>query len=574
MNDLLTSKLGQALLDLPDGINRRVVCPLCNSSRKHKGDRTLSLKREGDTILWNCWHCNESGRYAVTKDTRRHPVVEKQPPREPLSKAAIDWLASRGISEKTATIYGLYTTEWWFRKANRREEAVGFPFFNREVVYATKLRCLAQKDFSSAGAAQSFFGLTRLGDLDRIVITEGEIDALSLAEAGIENALAVPNGAPDRVPTVVSSPEQDKKFRYLWNAKDILDQVDRVYLAGDNDRPGEILMDELARRIGKHKCWRVRWPEGCKDANDVLVNRGPEVLAEAIESAERYPVSGLYEASSFVEDVEELYLSGKGKGQSTGYLGIDDIYTVVPGHLTVVTGIPSSGKSEFIDQIMVNLARRNGWRSAICSFENEPRYHIAKLIQKYNGKHFFPGPSSRMTKEELETAAAWVNEHFVFLHQQDGSLSDIESIIERLRVAVIRYGVMAVVIDPANYIDRPVDQSETQWVSDMLTRLRLFAQAHDIHVWLVAHPAKMHRDNGAIPVPRGYDISGSANYINKSDFGLTVHRSPDEPSLVEVHCWKARFVWAGKMGASTLVYNTGTTQYEDATESDTDPWYK
>jgi len=570
MTAALDMKLASALIDLPNDTNRRVVCPLCSPSRKKKRDKTLSLKRDGEAVVWNCWHCGEAGRYSVVKP--RQPAIEKQPAKKALSGKAIEFLNGRGISEDTARRYGVHTTEAYFRKAGGQKEAIGFPYTNHGETYATKLRCLEAKDFSSVGAAQSFFGLPQVGDLDRLIITEGEVDALSVAEAGIPNAIAVPNGAPDRVPHPVDNPEEDRKFRFLWNAREIIEQADQIYLAGDADRPGEILMEELSRRIGRHKCWRVKWPAGCKDANDVLVEQGADAVALAIENAERFPVAGLYEADKFIAEVEELYRDGKGKGHSTGYLTLDEVYTVVLGHLTVVTGIPSSGKSELIDQVMVNLSERHGWKHAVCSFENEPRYHIAKLAQKHTGKHFFPGSVERMSKAEMQASAQWVGEHFYFLHQTDGTLCDVDSIIERLKVAVVRYGIRTAIIDPANYLDRPSDMSETQWVSDMLTKLRLFAQAHEVHVWLVAHPAKMQRDGGFVPVPKGYDISGSANYINKCDFGLTVHRDPDEPALVQVHCWKCRFVWAGKMGETSLVYSLVSTCYSDAQPQTSEGW--
>ena len=81
----------------------------------------------------------------------------------------------------------------------------------------------------------------------------------------------------------------------------------------------------------------------------------------------------------------------------------------------------------------------------------------------------------------------------VFLYQADGSLSSLDSIITRMKIAVMRHGVRGIIIDPYNYIARDQDTSETDWISEMLTKLRVFAQAHSIHIWFVAHPTKMMR---------------------------------------------------------------------------------
>ena len=272
----------------------------------------------------------------------------------------------------------------------------------------------------------------------------------------------------------------------------------------------------------------------------------------------------MYDASHFYNEVDEIYEKGIGSGVSTGYEEVDPLYTVVEGQLTVVTGHPSSGKSEFIDQIMINIAKDKGWKFGICSFENEPRIHIAKLISKYVGKPFFDGLTPRLNNYELDQGKKFIQSHFSFLYQADGSLSSLDSIMERMKVAVMRHGVRGVVIDPYNYIARNMQTSETDWISDMLTTLRVFAQAHGIHIWFVAHPTKMMRkDDGTVPPPKGYDISGSASWFSKADVGLTVHRpSPSTSSISEIIIWKCRFSWMGSIGECALSFDKITSRYE------------
>jgi twinkle protein len=365
-------------------------------------------------------------------------------------------------------------------------------------------------------------------------------------------------------------PSEDGKFKFLWDAKEFIDAAERIFIATDIDGPGEALAEEIARRVGKGKSWRIKFPEGIKDANECLVKCGTAALKRSTEEAHPWPVQGLYDAFHFRDLVRDLYEKGAGKGESTGYSSVDDLYTVVPGQITICTGIPSSGKSEFVDQLMVNLASEKNWRFGVCSFENEPRLHIAKLMAKRAKTHFFEGPTRRMNSEEFNAALDWVQEHFAFVWQDDGSLADLDSILDRLRVAILRYGIRGAVIDPYNFISRDGrDKSETEWISDMLTKVKAFAMGHGIHIWFVAHPTKLQRgQDGRIPPPGGYDISGSAAWFAKADCGITVHREKDDPLIAQIHVWKCRFAWVGKQGSTNLIYNTSTTCYAEHVGTD------
>jgi len=127
----------------------------------------------------------------------------------------------------------------------------------------------------------------------------------------------------------------------------------------------------------------------------------------------------------------------------------------------------------------------------------------------------------------------------------------------------MRHGVRGIVIDPYNYISKVNLTSETDWISDMLTNLRVFAQAHGIHIWFVAHPTKMIRkDDGTVPPPKGYDISGSASWFAKADVGLTVHRpNPSSSSISQIMIWKCRFSWVGSIGDVGLSFDKVTSRY-------------
>jgi twinkle protein len=243
---------------------------------------------------------------------------------------------------------------------------------------------------------------------------------------------------------------------------------------------------------------------------------------------------------------------------------VDELYSSQPGLLTIITGIPGHGKSTLVDQMMINQARMYGHVFAICSFENPIHVHIAKLAEMLLQKSFFEGGvGDRMTREELRSVMPFIHRHFKFLNQDDGRKATLESIIERIKTAVFRWGCHGAVIDPYNYIARPAKtENETIWIDDMLTQLRLLASAHGLHLWFVAHPTKLMMDGeGHYQPPRGYSISGSAAWYNKADFGLTIHKDRQQPGLVKVICWKVRFKWMGKEGEVGILYDNRTNVY-------------
>lgn len=554
----------------------KVMCPFCHHthSRHNKGAKDMVMTTDSERILYFCHRCNETGRINlqdnVIRMENRHRPEEKREERERdqlpvLEQAQYDWLASRGISPETATKFKVCASNQF-----NGTPAIGFPYFSEKGrVNAVKSRTLEGKKFLCWQAPISFFGIENVNVGDDLIIVEGEMDALAMMEAGI-TAIAVPNGAPAKLTEEGKiNPEDDTKFRYLWNAKNHLEKAKRIVLAVDMDAPGNALAEEIARRVGKAKCWRVHWTGG-KDANDVLLTQGADGLKEQVDHAEPWPVEGLYDAVHFEQNVLDLYKKGIGRGASVGYANVDELYSVVEGQVTIVTGIPSSGKSEFIDQIMVNMACDLHWKFAICSFENEPRLHIAKLIQKKMRMPFFESHMNRrMAESEMRAGLEWVNKHFVFLHQENGDLSDLDSILDRLRAAVLRHGIRGCIIDPYNFIARPRDISETDWVSQMLTRVKVFAMSHGVHVWFVAHPQKLQKNaEGKIPPPGGYDISGSAAWFAKADCGLTIHRdTKEDPFLTQVHLWKVRFSWVGKQGETRLRYDPAISSYYQAEEA-------
>lgn len=534
----------------------RIRCPVCADSRRKSHEKTMGVTVEPDRVVYQCFHCGTSG--AMRKRTFmqqvqqiKTPPKHVDPPTEHIPHIVTDFLVKRGIDPEIANQFPLVGSEKYFVGLGKAP-AIGFVYGDPRQPEAIKWRSTNEKQFTQTGSARSFFGINQLPPkLSDLVICEGEMDVLALAAAGIP-AVSVPNGAPAKVTDGKVDPKQDGKFSYVWDARELIDKVQRVVFFPDSDEPGQALVEELARRMGRAKCWTVTLPE--KDANETLQKHGPEALREALLAAKALPLEGVYLPEDFSPQILSLYDDGVVRGASTGMPSLDSLYTILPGQLSVVTGLPGSGKSELIDQICVNIAMQKGWRFAIASFENPPHMHLAKLSEKVVKKPFFG--DDRMSPEERDYALAFLNQHFVFLQSHDGAPSTVQSIIDRTKQAVMRMGVRGLVIDPYNYLDMLGD-NEHQSISKMLTDIVLFCKSHDIHAWFVAHPAKQLPDSG---VPKGQHISGSAAWFAKADMGVTVHRRGDQ---TQVHVWKSRFKWIGAVGEIELLYDLPTGRYSD-----------
>ena len=547
----------------------RIVCPTCSSGRRKKNTRDLSVTVFHDRVVYDCHHCPEQGvvyhekprDYVAELEAKKKKKVTKLPTKLNEDHDLItQFFERRGVTIEDPSALPIRTGVKYFRDLNCEVEAIGFVYGDRKQPNAVKWRPLdGTKAFTQDGSASEFYGLDMLPkDVKELIIVEGEADVIALASIGIP-AISIPNGALAKYNSQGVDPSEDSKFSYVWEAKELIDSAEKIVLAVDNDAPGEALAEELARRIGRARCWRTEFPGDDKDANDTLKNHGKAAVETALDKSEPMPLAGVYTADEYYAALEEVYLKGHAKGETTGLSNIDNIFTIKTGCVYIVTGIPGSGKSEFLDQIMVNLALKRSWKWAVASFENQPHIHMGKMCEKIVGKPLLEGVTPRMTLDEMHDAREYVKHHFVFLQNRGGDLSTMDSIISRTRDAIMRMGCRGLVIDPYNYISISSDLSEHKQIEEMLTKLVSFAQAADIAIFFVAHPMKIYpRDDGTMPVPVGMHISGSAAWFAKADVGITVHRST---AGVEVHCWKMRHKWIGKQGIEFLDYDVPTGRY-------------
>jgi twinkle protein len=468
-----------------------------------------------------------------------------------LDLKAVEELEKRGLETEILSRYGVesYTKDG--------HSCVKIPYKFGGQVVNHKYRQINGKDFmhQDAGAVKCFWNFDALSDQTLkgvpIIITEGEFDALAAIQAGFVRVVSVPDGAPQE-----SNPEA-KKYDYLDSAEKYLKECGEVIIATDGDQPGANLLHDLSLRIGRHRCKFVTYPKGCKDLNDALKAYGTKGVTETISRAKWIQIDGVY-------SLDELPPPPEAKAIRPGFPVLDNHYRIRPGDFTVVTGVPSHGKSTWVNDLTCRMAENHGWKTCFASFEQHPALDHKRALMKWKtGKH----PSYR-TAQETKEAEDWANKHFSFIMPGDEDDVSLDWVMERCATAVIRKGAQIVVIDPWNEIDHsyPKDMTLTQYTGFAIKEFRKFARHYHVHVILVAHPTKgvmlnSGKDDGKPRMPNLYDISDSSHWYNKADLGVIVHRETEHETIIRVA--KSRYhEILGTPGEVRAMFNQEIGRYE------------
>lgn len=273
--------------------------------------------------------------------------------------------------------------------------------------------------------------------------------------------------------------------------------------------------------------------------------------------------------NAFVDAGLAYYEHGGSPGTYPGWHTLAQHYTIRRGEFTVVTGIASHMKSQFVQALCVNLARDAGWKIGLFSPEHYPVGHLARgLIENYANFRMADMPLE-MFRDTME----WVADHFHPIVAPLEVPPTLAWILGVARHQVTAYGLNGLVIDPWNEVENHVrgEQTETHYISEALSVIRRFARHHNLHVWVVAHPRKMQKDltgdyKGKYPPPKPYDISDSAHWYNKADNCLCIWRDVWEDSAeIEVHVQKVRNRAVGYPGLVHLSF-TGHRFVEQTAE--------
>ena len=542
----------------------KIDCPqtYCKSSRSTDDKTPLMVEVfTTDYAEWRCRHCLWSGKIgqkpAQEAAAEVTPIAAPKAP-ESLPPEVLAFLAAKGMTEDDAVKHKL---SW-----DGRRKCVKIPYLvENNIINNLLIRIEDGSTKLEKPDNATFFGLHLLKQSSEpVTIAQREIDAIILMVRGIPNVLAIPNGGNviDKADDFNKEPD---RFGYLSRASELAKGWGNIRFAFDDTREALALRQELARRLGPGRCMAAKMTSGT--VWETMTKNGADTVCADINEAKPLPISGLYHVNDFERELVYYYEHGMKAGLPTGWHNVDKLYTVMPGQLTVITGIPNSGKSEWLDALAVNLALNYHWRFAAFSPENGKEAHVVKLAEKRVEMSADPKAARRMTYDTLMAAAEWVANHFVFIENKE-TLPTLEWILERAKDAVLRYAVKGLIIDPWNRIEKVLNgKSETDYVAESIPKILRFAANYGVHVWLVVHPKQQMKDKtGKIPAPSLYDMAGSAHFVNMCDNGVVIHRSDSIDDTTEVLVRKVRFKHVGRRGEAKLRYNRTTGRFEPLDE--------
>ena len=506
------------------------ICPLCSSDRKSKNQKAQCASYDWTRGIGTCHNCHNSFQLHTYKRKGNAEKIYVKPDKivikEPGSKVQ-EWFKTRGISVDTLNDLKVTEGPEWMPQTQKSENVIKFNYFMGGELTNVKYRD-GRKNFKLfKGAEKVFYNIDSIVGFEYCVIVEGEMDVLALHEAGITNAISVPNGA------TLNTNNLD----YLDACIDYFEDKDKIILAVDSDEAGQALQTELIRRLGSEVCYITTF-EDCKDANEYLLKYGKERLSERISKSKPVPLENVTTFRDVEDEVTDFVKNGFKPGFQIGLQNFDEIFSTYTGQFITVTGIPSSGKSDFVDQMVVGYNNNYGWKTAFASPENQPTYlHAHKLLRKtWQGMP---------TKEDIggdrwNQIADHCNSNYFHIDMERYTL---DSVLRKGAELVKRKGIKCLVIDPFNKV-RDVGGSDdvNRYTMEYLQKIEIFAKKYDVLVFIVAHPTKMYKNQktGEIDEPTMYSIKGGGEWYDASYHGILVHRNY-ENNTVKAKVLKVKF---------------------------------
>ena len=543
---------------------REGICPLCSHTRQPKNQKAKCAMYDWDRGLGTCMNCNEVFQLHTFKrksDSLKEYTKPEWKNNTSLSDNAIKWFESRGISQKTLVKMKITEGKEFMPQTGKNENTIQFNYFINNELINIKYRD-GRKNFKLVkGAEKVFYNIDRTIGHDYIVIVEGEMDTLSFVESGIESVVSVPNGA------TINNTNLD----YLDSCIDYFETKEKIILAVDADEAGLALKQELIRRLGAERCFTVEFGVH-KDANEFLMENGRSNLASVIAKAKPVPIENVVTLKDINEELEEFIYEGFKPGYQIGLNNFDSIFSTYTGQFITVTGVPSSGKSDFVDRMVVGYYLKYGWKTAFASPENKPTFlHTHKLIRKIGG--WMPNKNDIGT-ERWNNVISKVNDNFYFIENER---YDLDAVLSKGAELVKRKGIKCLVVDPYNKVKMQgaSAMSIPDATMEYLTRIEAFAKKYDVLVIIVAHPTKMYKkEDGTIDEPTMYSIKGGGEWYDASYHGLLVHRNYEQKT-VKVKVLKVKFQNLGENQAEAHFkwdHISGDYVPIEETNVDTMPW--
>jgi len=545
---------------IPGKIRWATICPKCNDTRqKHKNAPCLTVNNEEGERWFKCHHCGWSGNLDMMDKYDKVQEKSRMPKQIVVtySKEVREYLEGRGIDQKTALKEKIYEF------SVGKEPRLGFPFYINLTLVNVKFFNVRWKqgDDSSKwyqlpnnlGTRHIFLGMQSLSfDVDEkkeVIITEGEWDWLTWKQCGYKNVVSVPMGAPNP-----NAKEFEHEFDYAIDkyVQSFFADVETIIFSTDNDAPGRVLRNHLALIFGRERCKYIQYPIGYKDINDVFKGNnkidkllpalGKVGVDECYNNLSSFPVKGIVRPSDVREELELIASDGFTPGFGIGVKEIDELFTLKRKQFTVVTGLPSAGKSVWVRwylSLFIQHNEKDNVRWALYTPENRPvSREQAKIAEVITGLSFKRGFKNSMNEEMRSKTMRYIQQRFFFISPNklnfetwsgkvdSEHINSMESLLQYLVYLKKTENIFGFVIDAWNKIEheQPKNITETTFISKQLDYLLNFCDVYDLHCILIAHPTKIEKVGINYRMPCLYDIKGSSAWKEKADNGIILHR--------------------------------------------------
>lgn len=548
--------------------NEALICPECIDKRTNKKDKALKIKH--DEGFGNCFYCEAyTIRDISEKNVKKDYAFPSQEWRNftNLPDKLVQWVWSeRMISQNTLNQFGITQEEIYFPQVQKKQNAIVFNYFEGETLVNKKYRGVikvngeTKKAFTQhIGGKPIFYNINSIIGQEECYIVEGEFDVLAFYEIGIKNVISLPNGANDN-------------DDFWINSEKYIRDIKKFIIATDNDEKGILVREKIAQRLGRYRCVYLEF--NSKDANDDLKSGE---LTKTIKNEHKFNIGGTFTSFDLMDETLRLFHQGVPntiKPKSEMFKELNKVFSIMMGQLTVVTGIPSHGKSSFVDWYALNLVNDYDYKLSIFSPEHNPlNLYNSKFASLTIGKRFNEG-TNRMSESELLEYIEWSKEKIYYTTAEDKVSPNWDWLLEKFKEQMFTYGINLFIIDAWNKVLMPKGMGGKEGIDAILTRLTAFCIQNNVHIFLVAHPTKMKKQEKSdnYEIPDLYDVSGSSDFKNQTHNGLCVYREfKNEVSdgCTLVVNLKTKFDFQGEIGGFAKFNWNGLNRrfYCDGTES-------
>lgn len=494
----------------------------------------------------------------IERDTKRMSKTYRKPSAKPhitttIDPGMVEYFKGRGISEKTLLEAKVTKETYYFPQDQAKRGCIAFNYYVDGEHINSKYRTRDKHFTFVAGAKVVPYNIDSIkpeaytGKEKKIcIITEGEVDTLTYIECGFKHVISVPAGANTNLEWMDDFMESH------------FDNIELVYISTDSDKKGIEAKNELIRRFGAEMCKVVEYPEDCKDINEVIVKYGREKVIECFNNAADIKIQGIEELHDIETNLDQLFNNGLQRGATLGIAEMDGMLSFSTGMVVIVTGVPSHGKTNWLNYALIRLNILHAWKTAFFSPEFYPvTLHMSQIIETLGGKRF---SAKNYTPQEYEILKEYVNKNFFWIDPDD---TDISSVLDRAKFLIRKRGIKAFVIDPFNCLTdaQRTIYKQDEYISDFLQKIRWFARKYDVAVFIVMHPTKQNKlETGLYPVCDLYACKGASEIYDKADIGITVWRN-ELKNYAEAHVTKMKFRHMGQKGHATFVYNNQNARF-------------